>query len=129
MMIRNLEVIKPGRIRKIRGSFSWIEHEFVNRGIIDMLTKEELLLYYFLVSVGDKRGVSFYGRDKICGKIKIGIEQYEKAKQSLVEYDLIAYKPFNSNAQNGYFQVLSLPERKVNINEFIKERIIPNISA
>lgn len=105
-------IIKPNRIRKINSSFSWIEHEFINRGIIDFLTKEEALLYYFLVSVGDKQGVSFYSREKICCKLKLGIDQYERAKESLIGYDLIAYKAFNKNTLNGYFQVLSLPNKK-----------------
>lgn len=103
--------IRLDRMRAIQDSFSWVDHDFINRGIIDMLTKEEILLYYFLVTVGDKSGVSFYSREKICCKLKLGIDQYEKAKQSLIGYDLIAYKPFNRHSLNGYFQVLSLPEK------------------
>ncbi len=99
------------RVRVIKNSFSWLDHDFVNGGIIDMLTKEEILLYYFLVTVGDKDGVSFYSREKICCKLKLGIDQYEKVKQSLIGYDLIAYKPFNRYSLNGYFQVLSLPQK------------------
>ena len=95
----------------IKNSFSWIDHDVINTGIIDVLTKEEILLYYFLVSVGDKEGISFYRRETICSKLKLGIDQYEKAKEALIEYDLIAYKPFNKYSLSGYFQVLSLPRK------------------
>ena len=95
-----------------------------------MLTKEEILLYYFLVTVGDKAGMSFYSREKICCKLKLGIEEYEKAKQSLINYDLIAYKPFSRYSLNGYFQVLSLPEKTQERNDdFIKKRSISDTSV
>lgn len=123
------EPIKTDRLRVINGSFSWIEHDFVNRGIIDVLTKEEILLYYFLVTVGDKLGISFYRRETICCKLKLGMDQYEKAKGSLIRYDLIAYSPFNKYSLNGYFQVLSLPKRTGGLNEFIKETDISDIST
>ena len=103
--------IRPERVRIIKNSFSWIDHDFINTGIIDILTKEEILLYYFLVNVGDKEGISFYRRETICSKLKLGIVQYEKAKEALIGYDLIAYKPFNKYSLSGYFQVLSLPEK------------------
>jgi hypothetical protein len=103
--------IRPDRVRTIKNSFSWIDHGFINTGIIDVLTKEEMLLYYFLINVGDKEGISFYRRETICSKLKIGIDQYEKAKEALIGYDLIAYKPFNRYSLNGYFQVLSLPRK------------------
>ncbi len=101
----------PDRVRVIKNSFSWISHDFINTGIIDVLTKEEMLLYYFLINVGDKEGISFYRRETICNKLKIGLDQYEKAKEALIEYDLIAYKPFNRHSLSGYFQVLSLPRK------------------
>lgn len=109
MSLRRPKPIRPDRVRVINGSFSWIDHDFVNSGIIDVLTKDEIVLYYFLVSVGDGTGMSFYSREKICCKLKLGIDQYEKAKQSLIGYDLIAYRPFGRDSLNGYFQVLCLP--------------------
>ena len=124
--------IRPERIRKIKNSFSWVDHDFINAGIIDALKKEEILLYYFLVSVGDSRGMSFYRREKICEKLKIGIEQYEEAKRALIEYDLVAYRPFNKYSLSGFFQVLSLPEtaaQKERVDELIKNTNFPDTSA
>ena len=37
--------IYPERIRKIRGSFSWIEHHFVHGGFLRALSRDELLLW------------------------------------------------------------------------------------
>jgi hypothetical protein len=97
--------IEPRRIRKIRGSFSWIEHRFVHQGFLRELSRDELLLYYFLVTVGDRHGVSYYDYEKICQLLKINVEAYIQARNGLVARQLIAYA-------DGVFQVLPLPERE-----------------
>ena len=58
------EPINLRRIRKITGSFSWIEHRFVSGGFLSAMSHEEIVLYFFLVLVGDKNGISFYGYEK-----------------------------------------------------------------
>ena len=92
--------INPLRIRKITGSFAFIEHRF--RSFIKTLTHQELLLYFFLVLASDKQGLSYYAPDSICSCLKISLKQYLKARQSLIRKDLIAF-------DGQLFQVLSLP--------------------
>jgi hypothetical protein len=96
--------IFPDRIRTIRGSFSWIEHRFLHDGFLRALSRDELLLYYFLVTVGDRHGVSYYDYEKICQLLKLEIDAYIRARDGLIARQLIAY-------QQGLFQVLPLPER------------------
>jgi hypothetical protein len=96
--------IFPDRIRKIRGSFSWIEHRFLHDGFLRALSRDELLLYYFLVTVGDRNGVSYYDYEKICQLLKLEVEAYIRARDGLSARQLIAY-------QQGVFQVLPLPAR------------------
>jgi hypothetical protein len=96
--------IFPDRIRKIRGSFSWIEHRFVHEGFLRALSGDELLLYYFLVTVGDRNGVSYYDYEKICQLLKLEVDDYIRARDGLIARQLIAYR-------QGVFQVLPLPAR------------------
>jgi hypothetical protein len=98
------EPIYPDRIRKIRGSFSWIEHRFVHGSFLRELSRDELLLYYFLVTVGDKNGVSFYGYEKICHLLKMDVDAYLLARNRLIRRQMIAQR-------KGVSQVLPLPER------------------
>ena len=72
--------IYPDRIRQISGSFSWIDHHFVGGGFLRTLSRDELLLYYFLVTVGDKNGVSFYSFDRICELLKMELDSYREGK-------------------------------------------------
>ncbi len=94
--------IKPDRIRRIGGSFAFIEHAFLRNGYWSTLTHSELLLYFFLILVSDKEGLSYYGYEKICAFLQIRLDQYLSARNSLIEKNLIAF-------DGTLFQVLSLP--------------------
>ena len=94
----------PDRVRKINGSFAFIEHRFLRDGFWASLDHHELLLYMFLVIVGDRNGISFYSYDKICTLLRVSVDEHVLARDSLIEKDLIAF-------DGKFFQVLSLPEK------------------
>lgn len=49
----------PQRLRTIQGSFATIEHRFLRDGFWSTLSHHELLLYFLLVLVSDRHGLSF----------------------------------------------------------------------
>ena len=95
-------LIDRERIRKIAGSFSWIDHRFISGGFIRDLSHEEILIYLFLVAVSDRQGLSFYHDDRICSLLKIDLAALGEARDALVERALIAWRP-------PVYQVLALP--------------------
>lgn len=97
--------IDPYRIRKIVGSFSWLDHRLLHNGYLATMAPQEMLLYFFLVLVGDRQGVSFYSYDKICTLLKLDLERLLWARDRLVRKSLIACK-------SGRFQVLQIPEQR-----------------
>jgi hypothetical protein len=100
------QAILSDRIRKINGTFAWIGHQFLRQGFWNSLTHHELLLYLFLVIVGDRCGLSYYSFDKICTLLSISTDDYIDARNALIDKNLIAF--------NGHlFQVLSLPEKVI----------------
>jgi len=98
------EPINLNRIRRITGSFSWIDHRLLSDGFLSAMAAEEILLYFFLILVGDKNGVSFYSYDKICQFLKLDVDRFVWARDQLIDKSLIACK-------NGRFQVLQLPKK------------------
>lgn len=98
--------INGERIRKITGSFSWLDHRLMTHGFLDTMQPYEMLLYFFLVLVGDRNGLSFYSYDKICTLLKMDLDIFIKSRDGLVAQSLIAY-------QDGRFQVLQLPAKPV----------------
>jgi hypothetical protein len=97
------QVLCRDRVRRINGSFAFIEHRFLRDGFWQSLTHHELLLYLFLVLVADRHGLSYYRYDKICTLLKISLDEYLLARDALMAKDLIAFDGL-------LFQVLSLPE-------------------
>jgi len=96
----------PERVRKITGSFAFLEHRFVRDGFWTSLSHHEVLLYVFLVLVADRNGLSYYGFDKICGLLQLSLDEYLLARNALIKKDLIAF-------DGHLFQVLSLPPHPV----------------
>jgi len=99
-------ILVPERVRKIDGSFSFIPHKFVTAGFFNQLTHHELLIYFLLVIVGDRHGLSYYSQDNLCSMLKMSLDDFMYARNGLIEKSLIAFDGF-------MFQVLSLPEKPV----------------
>lgn len=97
------------RIRRIEGGFSFIPHRFLTGGFLQRLNQKEILLYFFLVLVSDKNGLSFYSFDSICNLLGLNLSEYLEARDRLIEKDLICFK-------DNIFQVLSLPLESVEIS-------------
>jgi hypothetical protein len=96
------KILVHERLRKIEGSFAFIEHRFLRDGFLATLTSVESALYLFLALAADRHGLSFYSFDRICSTLTLDVDDYIDARNSLIDKDLIAF--------DGYlFQVLSLP--------------------
>jgi hypothetical protein len=100
------KILNPKRIRRINGGFSFIPHRFLTDGFLSSLEQKELLLFLFLVIVSDRNGLSFYSYDAICNLLQLDVDQYIKARDALIEKDLIAF-------DGTIFQVLELPSKPV----------------
>lgn len=97
------KLLVPERVRKINGSFAFLEHRFLRDGFFTALNHHELLLYVFLVLAADRHGLSFYSFDRICTILQVTTDDYIEARNALIEKDLIAF-------DGCLFQVLSLPD-------------------
>lgn len=104
MVVKRL--LFPDRVRKIEGSFSWIDHRFVTEGFLHDLSTIEILLYLFLVAVSDRKGLSFYHDDRIASLLKIDLPALGRAREGLVRRSLLAY-------EFPLYQVLSLPPKPI----------------
>lgn len=102
---------QPQNVRKIDGSFAWIDHRLLNDGFIEAMTADDLTLYLFLVLVADRNGVSFYRKETICDKISIDFGRFEIARDRLISMGLIAFEAYSVCSPNGHYQVLSIRGR------------------
>jgi len=98
------KILNPNRLRYIDGGFSFIPHRFLTDGFLASLSQKEILLYLFLVLVSDRHGLSFYSYDAMCSLLQLSVDDYIKARDSLITKDLIAF-------DGTIFQVLDLPSK------------------
>jgi len=116
------QLLNPGRVRKIKGSFTFIEHRFLRKGFWATLDHHELLLYFFLTLVADQQGISYYSYDRICKVTGLLLEEYLQARDGLIDKDLLDFDGF-------FFQVLSLPEKPVKPRKSESEPMHPALQS
>jgi hypothetical protein len=81
--------------------WSWVDRRFV-REQADRLSRDALLLYFFLCAVADQHGLSYYGDITLAARLRLSDTAIAPAREELLLRDLIAYQP-------PLTQVLSLP--------------------
>ena len=100
------KIIDRKRIRKISGSFSWMDHRVITGGFLNELSTIAILLYFFLTAVSDRHGISYYHDDRMCRLLKLDLSSLGEAREDLSQRSLIAY-------EYPMYQVLALPDKPV----------------
>ena len=106
--MRNVHIPQPQKVRKIEGSFAWVDHRLLRDGYVLAMTYQDQTLYLFLVLAADRNGVSFYRKEKICDILALDFQQFEVARDRLIDLKLIAYQSYTALSPNGYYQVLPI---------------------
>ena len=112
---------RPDKIRQPDRGFSWIDQRF--RHFWEDLSREELLLYFFLVTTANPEGLSWYSVRKICKILKIGPSTLIRARETLEQRLLIATEK-DEILNRTIYQVLALP---IDENERIEIPIKPRV--
>jgi hypothetical protein len=101
---------EPQRVRRITGSFAWIDHRLLRHGYLAVLTPQEQSLYLFLALAADRHGVSFYRQEKICDLLGLEAHAFTVARDRLVELQLLAFAPYSVTSPNGFYQLLAVEQ-------------------
>jgi hypothetical protein len=94
-------ILVPARLRRPPTTgWSWVDRRFV-REHMAYLSREAVLLYFFLSAVADKHGLSFYGDGTLATLLRMTLPALIQARDELITRDLIAHEV-------RFTQVLSL---------------------
>lgn len=97
--------IFPHLIRLVPEQFSWVDQRLVRECYIDHLSHQASVFYLFLVTVGDNRGLSYYGDKSLCKRLHMNVVELDNARKMLIDNRLVAYR-------KPLYQVLALEERR-----------------
>ena len=96
-------ILVTNRVRRPpKTGFSWVDRRFVHH-FAPQLSQEAILLYFFLASVSDQQGLSYYRDDSLASRLRIRQADLLQARDELIRHDLLAY-------ESPLTQVLSLPQ-------------------
>ena len=102
-------LLRPDRRRTPPAiGFSWIDRRLVRERFLAGLTGPEALLYFFLVTVADRDGLSFHGDQKTADLLKLTPTGLGEARRGLEHKDLICFRA-------PLYQVLALPDMPSNL--------------
>lgn len=85
-------------------SYSIVDHALLHGGYLARISHLALVLYLFLVVVGDKDGRSYYSDQSICDILRLSPSELATARSELIGAGLIAYR-----APNWWVKSLSSP--------------------
>jgi hypothetical protein len=95
-------ILVPARLRRPPPTgWSWVDRRF-GREHAAHLSRDAVLLYFFLCAVADKHGLSFYADATLAAMVRINLPALMAARDELLARDLIAH-------ETRFTQVLSLP--------------------
>ena len=103
-MVSKIPIVAE-RIRKVPRHFSWIDHRLVRDRYIENCSHQAAALYLFLVTVGDAKGLSYYGDKSITKYLSMDQQALDDARANLISIGLIAW-------QKPLYQVLALDRPK-----------------
>src|SRR5271169_6669797 len=94
-------ILVPARLRRPPATgWSWMDRRFVFEHMAH-LSREAVLLYFFLAAVADKHGLSFYADGTLATLLRMTLAALIQARDELLDRDLIAH-------EGRFTQVLSL---------------------
>jgi hypothetical protein len=103
-MVSKIPIVAQ-RIRKVPRHFSWIDHRLIRDRHIENCSHKAAALYLFLVTVGDAKGLSYYGDKSIIKYLCMDQQALDDARTNLIRIGLIAW-------QKPLYQVLALDTAK-----------------
>ena len=99
-MVSKVPIIAE-RTRKVPSRFSWVDHRLVRDRYLENCSHAAAALYLFLITVGDAKGLSYYGDKSILKHLDMNLSELQHARANLIHAGLIAW-------QKPLYQVLSL---------------------
>jgi hypothetical protein len=85
-------ILVPARLRRPPATgWSWMDRLFVREHMAH-LSREAVLLYFFLAAVADKNGLSFYADSTLATLLRMTLPALIQARNELLDRDLIAHE-------------------------------------
>ena len=102
----------PELERRPSGSFGWLDAELVQDGWLAELGAHATAVLTLLSLAADRRGASFYSRDRMATALGLSLHEVDEALSGLLDARLVAHRPWRPGRLDGVWQLLPVPSRR-----------------
>lgn len=102
---------RPDLERRPRGAFGWLEADLLHDRWLAELGPHAVTTLVLLSLAADRRGASFFSRDRMAICLGISRHEIDVALQRLLDCGLVGYRPWRTGTSDGVWQLMPLPPR------------------
>jgi hypothetical protein len=103
---------RPDLERRPRGAFGWLDAALLHDDWLAEVGPHAAATLILLALAADRRGVSFYSRDRMAGALGMTRHEVDQALQRLLDAELVAHRPWRAESRDGVWQFLPLTVRQ-----------------
>lgn len=100
----------PALVRRPQGAFGWLDARLLHEGWLARAGPEATALLVLLALAADRRGASYYSRERMAGLLRLPRAELDQALDRLQELGLVARRPWRPGHADGVWQLLPLPD-------------------
>ena len=99
----------PELVRRPLGPFGWLDTALVHDGWLAELGPHAVAVLVLLALAADRRGASFYSRDRMAAALGMSRHEVDRALDRLLAHRLVAHRPWQHGRDDGVWQLLPVP--------------------
>ena len=100
---------RPDLIRQPTDRFGWLEDRLLHDDWLARLGPEGTSVMVLLALASDRHGASFFSRERMAAKLGISRQDVDQALARMLEWNLVAHRPWRLGHPDGVWQLLPLP--------------------
>ncbi|MBI4618464.1 MAG: hypothetical protein HY720_33005 [Planctomycetes bacterium] len=98
----------PALTRSPTEPFGWLDARLLREDWLAQLGPDATALLTLLALAADRRGASFYGRERMGRALSLSRDRIDRALARLLELQLVAQRPWRPGHPDGVWQLLPL---------------------
>jgi hypothetical protein len=98
--------------RRPTAAFGWLDAELLHDGWLAEIGPHATATMLMLALAADRRGASFFGRDRMAQALGMSRHEVDQALQCLLDAGIVALRPWRPRCVDGVWQLLPLPQRR-----------------